>query len=64
MVGRAPWDGIPLIINHIYTLYHVGIYWVRISPDPTAMVKQLGAGYHPKGFPSNFPMNKSSFMGI
>ncbi len=25
---RYPWDGGPLIINPIYTLYHVGIYWV------------------------------------
>ena len=23
--GKTPWDGGPLIINPIYTLYHVGI---------------------------------------
>ena len=26
--GIYPWDGGPLIINPIYTLYHVAIYWV------------------------------------
>ena len=27
-----PWDGGPLRINPIHTLYNVGIYWVPISP--------------------------------
>ena len=41
----APWDGGPLMINPIYTLYHVGIYW---GPYPLLKgsnkgVKQLGA---------------------
>ena len=26
--GKTCWDGGPLIINPIYTLYHVCIYWV------------------------------------
>ncbi len=29
-----PWDGGPLIINPIYTLYHVGIYWDLLGPNP------------------------------
>ena len=26
---------VPLIINSIYTLYHVGIYWVHPHGEPT-----------------------------
>ena len=58
-----PWDGGPLIINPIYTLYHVGIYW---GPYPLLKgsnrgVKQLG--YHPKGT-SIFPMIGGGFKYV
>ena len=47
--------GGPLMINPIYTLYHVGIYW---GPYPLYSApwgfKQQGA-LHPKGFPHHFP---------
>ena len=47
--------GGPLIINHIYTLYHLGIYWVCVLlKGSNKGVKQLGA-LHPKGT-SIFPM--------
>ena len=51
------WDGGPFIINPIYTLYHVGIYWVYISPFKGLQqgVKQLW-GPPSQGAPTIFPM--------
>ena len=56
MVGKPLGMEGPLIINPIYTLYHVGIDWVPI-PFYRApwKVKQLGA-LHPKGVYHHFPL--------
>ena len=51
-------DGGPLIINPIYTLYHVGIYWGPYSllKGSDRGVKQRPGALHPKGVPTIFPM--------
>ena len=50
--GKTSWDGGPLIINAIYTLYHVGIYWVYpIWKSSNRGFKQRAGPSIPRVFP-------------
>ena len=60
MVGKPLGSGPPLIINPMYTLYQVGIYWVYpLLKGSNSRVKQLGPlEDHPKGPARHFPLWK------